>query len=75
MLPRLAVTRRNARLVALTLRNPGVSRTLGVISRRGHPLSPAATALRGLIERRIRQEAGRDSAKGKSGRKPAAAEA
>ncbi|WP_158266805.1 LysR family transcriptional regulator [Alsobacter soli] len=59
IVPRLAVSAADTPGIAtVTLRNPGVSRTLGIVSRRGQPLSPAAAALRALIERRMRQEAG-----------------
>jgi DNA-binding transcriptional LysR family regulator len=42
-------------LAAVPLRNPGIVRTLGIIARRGHPLSPAADALAGLIQAHLRQ--------------------
>lgn len=41
-------------VVVLPLRNPGISRTLGVVSRRGVPLSPAADALLALIRRHVK---------------------
>lgn len=60
ILPRLSIEGSDAPGVrAVTLRNPGISRTLGVISKKGLPLSPAATALVGLIRRRLKAEAGR----------------
>jgi DNA-binding transcriptional LysR family regulator len=62
ILPRLSVDGSGAPgVVALSLRNPGVNRTLGVISKRGLPLSPAAIGLLGLIRRRLKQEAKRAS--------------
>ncbi len=42
-------------LAAVTLRNPGIVRTLGVIARRGHPLSPAAEALAGIVHVHLRR--------------------
>lgn len=42
-------------LAAVTLRNPGIVRTIGIVARRGHPLSPAAAALAGLIQARLRK--------------------
>lgn len=41
------------KLVVTGLRNPGIVRTLGVISRRGQSLSPAAEVLLGLIRARL----------------------
>ncbi|MEI8144276.1 MAG: LysR substrate-binding domain-containing protein [Alphaproteobacteria bacterium] len=46
-----------AGLVAVTLRNPGITRTLGVISKHGLPPSPAARTLLNLITARLRREA------------------
>jgi hypothetical protein len=40
--------------VAVALRDPGVLRRLGVVSRRGVPLSPAAEALLALLRRHFR---------------------
>ncbi len=60
ILPRLSIDGAGSPGVkALTLRNPGISRTIGAISRRGLPLSPAATALLSLITRRLKAEARR----------------
>ncbi len=42
-------------LKALALRNPGISRTLGIISRRGASLTPAAAALLDLIRARLKE--------------------
>ncbi|GGH20824.1 transcriptional regulator [Alsobacter metallidurans] len=62
ILPRLSIEGTDAPGVrAVTLRNPGISRTLGVISKKGLPLSPAASALVALIKRRLKAE-GRRSA-------------
>jgi DNA-binding transcriptional LysR family regulator len=73
IVPRLAVNEADTPgIVAVTLRNPGVSRTLGLITRRGHPLSPAASALRGMIERRIREDTARDGGRAKAKPKAAA---
>jgi DNA-binding transcriptional LysR family regulator len=40
-------------LVCVPLRNPGITRTLGIVTRHGVPLSPVARRLLGLIEREI----------------------
>ena len=42
-------------LAAVALRDPGVARTVGLVSRRGAPLSPAAETLAGLIGARLRR--------------------
>ena len=42
-------------LATVTLRNPGVVRTLGIVARRGHPLTPAASHLAGLFEKHLRR--------------------
>lgn len=42
-------------LAAIVLRDPGVARTVGLVSRRGQPLSPAAETLAGLIAARLRR--------------------
>lgn len=42
-------------LAAVTLRNPGIVRTIGIVARRGHPLSPAAAALAQLIQAALRR--------------------
>ena len=42
-------------LAAVTLRNPGIVRTIGLVARRGQPLSPAAQGLAGLIGARLRR--------------------
>jgi DNA-binding transcriptional LysR family regulator len=41
-------------LVALPIRNPSITRTLGLISRRGYPFSAAGDLLLGLIEKKLR---------------------
>lgn len=52
VVPQLAISAADSPgVVAVPLRNPGVSRTLGVVSRRGVPLSPAADALLTLLRR------------------------
>jgi DNA-binding transcriptional LysR family regulator len=56
VLPRLAIdTDTTSGVVVRPLRNPQVTRTLGVITKRGVPLSPLAAALRSLIVRRLNQ--------------------
>jgi DNA-binding transcriptional LysR family regulator len=60
VLPRLSIDGSGERgVVAVPLRNPGITRTLGVISKRGLPLSPAATALLSLIRKQLKAEAKR----------------
>lgn len=57
VIPRLAVDGIDMRdLVALPLHNPGITRTVGIISARGRPLSPAAEALRKTVERLVRAD-------------------
>jgi DNA-binding transcriptional LysR family regulator len=52
VVPQLAVNPADSPgVVIVPLRNPGISRTLGVVARRGVPLSPAADALLGLLRR------------------------
>lgn len=60
VVPRLAVEAAGTRRVAaVPLRDPSVTRRLGIVSRRGAPLSPAAEALLALIRRRFRGRAGK----------------
>ena len=60
MVPRLAVDAAGtAGVVAVPLRDPAVVRRLGVVSRRGVPLSPAAEALLALLRQRFRPVAPR----------------
>lgn len=55
--PRLSVPRgAYPGVVAVPLRNPGVARTLGVLSRRGAALSPPAEALADLLRRHLKAE-------------------
>jgi len=55
--PRLAVdVMGTPGVAAVPLRNPGVSRTLGIVAKRGLPLSPAADALLGIIRKRMRAD-------------------
>lgn len=57
VLPRVALDMAGApALVAVALRNPRVTRTLGVVTRRGIPLSAPAEALLRLIEARLKGE-------------------
>ena len=46
VVPRLALPARHASLVGITLRQPAVSRSLGVVTRRGDALKPAAEVFR-----------------------------
>ena len=58
VVPRLAVEAAGAPgVVAVALRDPAVVRRLGVVSRRGVPLSPAAEALLALLRRHFRTPA------------------
>lgn len=58
IVPRLAIDGAGMPgVVAVALRNPGISRTLGIVSKRGLPLSPAGHALLDIIRRRIKAEA------------------
>jgi DNA-binding transcriptional LysR family regulator len=60
VVPRLAVEAAgSAGVVAVALRDPAVLRRLGVVSRRGVPLSPAAEALLGLLRRHFRPQGAR----------------
>lgn len=55
IVPRLAADGARALgVAAVPLRNPGVSRTLGIVTRRNLPLSPAADALLALVRKRAR---------------------
>ncbi|NKC29869.1 LysR family transcriptional regulator [Falsiroseomonas selenitidurans] len=55
VVPRLAVDAAGSPgVVAVPLRDPGVLRRLGVVSRRGVPLTPAAEALLALLRRHFR---------------------
>jgi DNA-binding transcriptional LysR family regulator len=55
VVPQLAVNvEESPGLVAVPLRNPSISRTLGVVARRGVPLSPAADALLALLRRQMK---------------------
>lgn len=55
VVPQLAVNvEESPGLVAVPLRNPGISRTLGVVARRGVPLSPAADALLALLRKQMK---------------------
>jgi DNA-binding transcriptional LysR family regulator len=59
VVPRLAVDVMNTPgIAAVPLRNPGVSRTIGIVAKRGMPLSPAADALLGIIRKRMRAAEG-----------------
>jgi DNA-binding transcriptional LysR family regulator len=54
IVPRGAIeTATGSPVVAIALRNPGIKRTIGVVTRRGVPLSPLATELLSAIERRL----------------------
>ncbi len=55
IVPRLAADgARSIGVAAVPLRNPGVARPLGIVTRRNLPLSPAADALLTLVRRRAR---------------------
>jgi DNA-binding transcriptional LysR family regulator len=57
VVPQLAAAiAESPRVVVVPLRNPGITRTLGIILRRGLPLSPAAADLKRLIETRLKAE-------------------
>jgi DNA-binding transcriptional LysR family regulator len=57
IIPRLAIDGIDMRdLVALPLHNPGITRTIGLISARERPLSPAAEDLRKTMERLVRAD-------------------
>jgi len=57
VVPRLAVDGIDmGGLVALPLHNPGVSRTIGILSARDRPLSPTAQALRALTEKIVKAD-------------------
>ena len=59
VVPRLAVDAAGTvGVVAVPLRDPAVVRRLGVVSRRGVPLSPAAEALLALLRQRFRAARG-----------------
>jgi DNA-binding transcriptional LysR family regulator len=50
VIPELSIDSAQARgLRVLSLRNPGVTRRIGIVSRRSAPLSPLADQLRKLI--------------------------
>ncbi len=55
--PRLAIDARATDLVALPIRGPAVTRTLGIVTKRGLPLSAAGKALLDLVTTRFRNEA------------------
>ncbi len=55
-IPRLALAGSSTtELIGIPLVRPSVSRTLGLISRKGHQLPPHAAALSRLLVRRLRQ--------------------
>ena len=57
VVPRLAIDAAgHPGLKALPIRNPGVTRTVGVVTKRGLPLSQAGEALLGLISRHLKAE-------------------
>jgi DNA-binding transcriptional LysR family regulator len=57
VVPRLAIDAAGQPgLKALPIRNPGVTRTVGVVTKRGLPLSQAGEALLGLISRHLKAE-------------------
>lgn len=61
VVPKLGVsTVRVSGVAVVALRNPSVTRTLGIITRRDHPLSPAAETLARLVQTHFRQLSRRD---------------
>ena len=59
VVPQLAVNVADSPgVVAIPLRNPSISRILGVVSRRGVPLSPAADELLGLLRKHVKAAGG-----------------
>jgi DNA-binding transcriptional LysR family regulator len=57
VIPRLAIDGIDMRdLVALPLHNPGITRTVGLLSARERPLSPAADSLRKTVERMVKAD-------------------
>lgn len=55
VVPQLAISPADsAGVVTIPLRHPTVSRTLGVVARRGVPLSPAADALLSLLRKHVK---------------------
>ncbi|MBL8704592.1 MAG: LysR family transcriptional regulator [Rhodospirillales bacterium] len=57
IVPRLSMHRSpNPGVVAVPLRNPGIVRTLGIMVRRGVPLSPPAEALASMLKKQLRTE-------------------
>ena len=57
VLPRLAIDLATApELVGLPLRNPAITRTLGIVMKRGSPISPAGEVLKKLIETQMRRD-------------------
>ena len=55
VLPELALSKTTApRMVAIELSNPVITRTLGVIVRKGLRLAPAARALAEMIEKAVK---------------------
>jgi DNA-binding transcriptional LysR family regulator len=56
VVPRLAADPHSPGLAMVGLRAPGIARSLGVVSKRGVPLSPPARALLDLIRERGRSE-------------------
>jgi DNA-binding transcriptional LysR family regulator len=62
IVPRLAIDLVSTPgIVALPLRNPRISRTLGILSKRGHPLSPPAEALMDLVQKHMKSSRDRPS--------------
>lgn len=57
IVPRLAIDLAGAPdLVGLPLRNPAITRTLGIVMKRGSPISPAGEVLKKLIETQMRRD-------------------
>jgi DNA-binding transcriptional LysR family regulator len=57
IVPRLAIDLAGAPdLVGLPVRNPAITRTLGIVMKRGSPISPAGEVLKKLIENQMRRD-------------------
>jgi DNA-binding transcriptional LysR family regulator len=60
ILPQSSVdSNRTPGIAGVPLRNPSVARTLGLLARKGEPLSPAAEELRAIVVRHLKGEKGR----------------
>ena len=63
VVPRLAISATATQgLAAVPITNPSVARTVGVVTKRGNPLSPAGEALHALVTKRLKAESRGDAA-------------